>query len=475
MTADILKSAGSRFFSSLSVLSRSSLLRNKWLLIKSLLILSYVAVIMTFIQGYIILDYTIISALILSLYIISPDKHKGFSIKYLILALIFVAFSVSGGLKTFYFLAAGFALLFAIESYAGNIGYLPMFLLALISPTFRYFNNMLGFRVRLQLSEWAGSLLQLAGMNAEVTGNVITLNGNAFSVDPACVGLKMIAISVLAGLLMIAFFKKQKRDFSFFAIIISLAGIICLNILANLLRIILLTILNLPPENPYHDIIGILCFIVYVIIPGCFLIKLIARKVRVKNKKRFVIKVTPGILTILNSMLLFSLIIVGFTKFSGEASGRSVLPEVNAKGYSKEIVNDGIIKLEKEGALIYIKPLPHFYGAEHNPMICWTGSGYSFSMINKENIDGTEIYTGVLKKKNDVIYSAWWFDGGVCRTISQYEWRKKALNKETFYLVNVNSEQRETLMKEVKSVLALSIIKPKRNNQGCKKEVYLSP
>jgi exosortase N len=446
------------------LLTHGSLVGNKSLLAVLLFILSYIAVITTFLPGYIIIDYTILSALILAFYVISPDRNKSFSSRYLVLTIIFIFFSVSGGLKTFYFLAAGFALLFAIESLLGNIGFLPLFLLAVISPTFRYFNNMLGFPVRLKLSEWTGSILQAAGMNAEVTGNVISLNGNAFSVDPACVGLKMIAVSILAGLAMIAFFRKQKKEFGLIPIIICLAGIVCLNILANLLRIVLLTVLNLPPENPYHDIIGVLCFIVYVIIPGWFIIKWVAEKVKQRSKKNTLKKPAPGTLLLLNSLLLISIIITGIAKFSGKTTYVSALPDINAEGYSKQVVNDGIIKLEKEDALIYIKPLPNFYGAEHNPMICWTGSGYSFNMIKKQVINGTEIYTGTLKKDNDLIYSAWWFDDGTCHTISQSEWRLKALNKENFYLVNVNSENEETLINEVKKVLSQSLIKPVQNN-----------
>jgi exosortase N len=454
----------SRVRSLKSLLCLSPLLINNRLFLITVFILCYVVVIEVFIKDYVIIDYTVISALILSAYIISPDKHKGFSIRYLILALIFIFLSFTAGLKTFFFLAAGFALLFAIDSFSGKTGYLPMFLLALICPTFRYFNNALGFPVRLKLSEWAGSLLNYAGMKAEVTGNVITLNGNAFSVDPACVGLKMIAVSLLAGLFMIAFFRKQNREFSLFAITLSLTGIVCLNIISNLLRIILLTVLNLTPENPYHDIIGVLCFLVYVIIPGWYLIKWIAGKVRSKNKRHSKSKPSTGTLFLLNSLLLIGIIIAGISGFSGKTAGPSFLPDINAEGYSKQVVNDGVIKLEKEDVLIYIKPLTKFYGAEHNPMICWTGSGYSFSMINKQVINGIEIFMGILKKDNDVIYSAWWFDNGTSHTISQSEWRLKALNKENFYLVNVNSADKETLISEVIKVLSQSVIKPAGHN-----------
>lgn len=119
-------------------------------------------------------------------------------------------------------------------------------------------------------------------------------------------------------------------------------------------------------------------------------------------------------------------------------------------GYHKQLLASGVLKFENARALVYLKPTP-FYGPEHNPMICWQGSGYNFTSIKTEVMNGRQIYSGVLTKGKDKIYSAWWFDNGSLQTISQFEWRwAAAKGSRPFYLVNVNASSEVGL----KSVIA---------------------
>jgi exosortase N len=415
------------------------------------LVICYLLVFLKFLSTYFITDYTIWTALILSPYLILPRVEAAGSKKHLWLSLVFLILTLVTGIKTAYFLSIGFAILFVIESILGNIGHLPLFLTGLISPTFKYFNNMLGFPVRLTLSEWAGNILSLSGYKVEVVGNVIIKNGIEFAVDPACVGLKMMAFSILTGLFMMAYYEKfTKRQFSFLRCIIILAGIVLLNILSNLVRITLLTIFVILPDNPNHEITGILCFIVYVIAPSYFLIKWMAGR---NKQPKAVVKRSIKERIVLNLLLFVAIATTGFIAIKQTNAQPLSVPQID--GYSKEIISGDVVKLEKTGILLYIKPLSKFYGAEHNPMICWTGSGYQFTRISTQVIAGKEIYTGVLKKNNDVIYAAWWFDNGKHKTISQTDWRWRAIKGENFYLVNVNSGNKETLDKEVRNLLAM--------------------
>ncbi len=423
--------------------------QNKVKCITGIFIVCYFLIFLKFLTTYFITDYTLWTSLILTPYIIAPQAIQTTSKKYLWLALAFLLLTFISGVQTFYFLAIAFAMLFAIESMTGSIGNLPIFIAGLISPTFKYFNNMLGFPVRLTLSEWAGNIIRQLGYKVEVIGNVIIKDGTEFSVDPACVGLKMMAFSILTGLVIMAWHEKQtKTRFSFIRSSAILATIVLLNVIANLIRIVLLTIFKILPENPNHELIGILCLLAYVIIPSYFLIKWMAGKNKVPQlPQKKIIKNS----ILLNTLLIILTLGIGFAKIRQIQVKPISIPHL--PGYKEELLNNDVAKLEKPGILMYIKPLSKFYGAEHNPMICWTGSGYQFSRISTRTVSGKEIYTGVLKKNKDIIYAAWWFDNGKHQTISQMDWRWRAIKGENFYLVNVNSGDKETLYTEVRNLL----------------------
>jgi exosortase N len=186
-----------------------------------------------------------------------------------------------------------------------------------------------------------------------------------------------------------------------------------------------------------------------VILPSWYLIKWITNFYSDKKYIRAYKPISLIHLVIINSTLLFLIGTAGFTKLKQHTVSPALLPQITLTGYTKEIVNNDILKFEKKGILIYIKPLPRFYGAEHNPMICWTGSGYLFTKINTKTVNGIEIYTGILKKANDTIYSAWWFGNGTYQTIKQAEWRWKMLKGDNFYLMNINSDNEELLYTEI--------------------------
>jgi exosortase N len=389
-------------------------------------------------------------------FILRIDNNSKGSFRFLWLAAIILIFTLITGVATLYFLLTGLAMLFVFESMAGRINWTPLFLLGLICPAFKYFNNIFGFSIRLQLSEIAGKILNAAGYKVTVAGNVMILNNCEFSVDPACVGLKMLAMTLLAGLLMIAFFeRKNSRNFSFLAMTLVSISLVALNVISNLFRIVLLVIFRILPENPAHDIVGIVCLIIYVLIPAYFIIKFMAK--RPKREAEIEKSTNHKSRLIINIFLLTAVIAAGFKIEVLSPSDSKTISVCNISGYTKSILSNDVVKLEKPGTLIYIKSTRTFYGAEHNPMICWKGSGYEFKHIVCKNICGREVYTGTLQKGKDLIYAAWWFDNGKYQTIDQLDWRWKAFKGENFYLINVNVEKESSLEKEVKELLEFRV------------------
>ncbi len=56
----------------------------------------------------------------------------------------------------------------------------------------------------------------IAGVDVQVEGNMMVLNGNGFTVDDACMGLNMLSTSLLIGVLvMVHHYKNRQRTLSF--------------------------------------------------------------------------------------------------------------------------------------------------------------------------------------------------------------------------------------------------------------------
>lgn len=414
----------------------------------------YLALIPIFIRSYFVADANLIMSLVLIPYILRTDKGSFNRFRFVWFVAPLIILSLTTGVATFYFLSVGFTLLLLLDSFVGKVNWLPVFLLGVICPAFKYFNNIFGFEVRLRLSDMAGGILSIIGYKVEVSGNIMLLNNCEFSVDAACVGLKMMVLSVLAGLLIMAYFeRKTLRSFRFATVSLMLAGIIILNILTNLLRIIILVVFHILPENPSHDLIGILCLLLYTIVPAYFMVQAFSRKAIQPEKSEISIQ-TDYKVYLAHGILIAFLVTTGLIISKEQPLITEKFPELNMAGYSKTVISKEVAKYERAGVLVYVKPIGHFYGTEHNPMICWIGSGFEFRKITTTHIGGKEVYTGELIKGKEKLYSAWWFDSGGFQTISQMGWRWKAFRGEKFYLVNVSCETKPELEREVKTILA---------------------
>src|SRR5690606_3287546 len=104
-----------------------------------------------------------------------------------------------------------FSMLYVLEQLAGKTNFIFTFHLLLLSPLFQYFNSLISFPIRLALSETAGKMLQMAGFEIQVSGNLIRLDGADFLVDSACSGLFMLRYSFLFAILILAYFQIEGK------------------------------------------------------------------------------------------------------------------------------------------------------------------------------------------------------------------------------------------------------------------------
>jgi len=343
------------------------------------------------------------------------------------------------------------ALLFVAEQAYGKLNILVFFTIILMSPVMQYFAHVFSFPIRLWLTRIAGHILINAGFEATVSGNMISAGNGDFAVDPACMGLNMLITSLLCGLLMLAVYQRQsKKELRSYWAVLLLLFLSGLNIAANLMRILLLVWFRLLPDNPMHGISGILCLIFYVLIPASFITRwLIKKRGHVLSQP-----LNPGAGHAAHAHALHLLIIPCLVIAGLKLIHKPIQTADNTwpatTGYTVSHYDDDITKLENTAAMIYLKPTRGFIYTDHNPLLCWTGCGYGFNKVEEQLWNGVPVFTGVLSKGNETLYTAWWYDNGSTRTTSQVEWRWLMIKgSPSFTIVNVTAADKATLMKEV--------------------------
>lgn len=350
------------------------------------------------------------------------------------------------------------ALFFVIEYFYGRLQTLVFITAALIAPAIDFVVNVFSFPIRLWLTGVAGKVL--AGINPHVTtaGNMILLGKHEFSVDPACMGLQMMITSLLCGVMLIAIYQRRYgKVLPVTGILILLAAIAVLNIIANLFRIILLVQLGLPAETPAHDAIGIISLLAYVMLPLLPGVKWMLQRYGKAVLQRDDVSVPPRYGMALQLLLLAGIVLAVAGR--NRATVKMDRQVKHLPGYNYVSLEDNIVKQTTAHSLLYVKGIPGFYFTDHQPMICWKGSGFGFYKIQERLVQGARIYTAELKKDKSTLYTAWWYESRARRSSSQLEWRWDALcSGNNYYLVNITVEEEALLEPEIQRLLDAHLI-----------------
>ncbi len=408
------------------------------------------------------LQFSLVLGMIVLPYVAQLEARQG-GFQYAILSALaaFTLFFIRS--NSLYYFSAIFLVLFIIEQYWGRLNRLPLLLAIVVSPVIGIVVYIWSFPIRLKLSEWAGQVLRWTNMDIQVKGNVLNLDGNNFSVDPACIGLNMVITSLVLGIVILAFFeKKYQLTLSLGKAIAFLGSILLFAIVSNFIRLLTLIVFHILPENPLHDIVGILSLGVYVLLPFYFLVqfffdkKAIPDNPEVKtndllksnvNKFSF-IKNKYNLLII--SVLYLMLFINGRQFLHEPIDNIAAVQDIQLHGFQKEITPNGVLKFQDETALIYIKAPVRFYQGSHDPRFCWQGSGYTFSEVQQEKIGDKTVYTASIGKGKDKLYTAWWYENSFTTTLDEWDWRWQTLRgADGFYMINVSCANREMLVAKV--------------------------
>ncbi|MBD2752828.1 exosortase N [Spirosoma validum] len=322
--------------------------------------------------------------------------------------------------------------------------------LLLLSPGLRYVSALFMFPIRLQLSEWAGYLMQLAGLNVRTEGNILIKDNVEMAVDPACMGLQLTGVSLIVAFFALIWQEQETRK------AVSLQWVVVygitafgLTIFCNLLRIIVLVLFEAMPGTWLHEGIGLLCVALYAWLPCWGLARWLVYETGQPEKS---IHLTPaGVIKSVSWGV--GLLVAGFGLMTFTALPAEPVTDLcQSKKYTALIGNkygdltcqtltNGFVKLSKPGLLLYVKPQLDWFSADHSPMVCWQGSGYDLRRVREAMVDGHPAYAGELHKKGQVLYTAWWFSNGITTTISQLTMRSRMLRSETgFVLINVTTD-----------------------------------
>ncbi len=374
--------------------------------------------------------------------------------------------------RTFHFLTLAFSALFVFENWKGKINAAPVLVVLLLTAVVKTMSIILGFGIRLELSHLAAQVLRLAGWAAQAEGNVIVFEGRPFSVDPVCMGLQMVDISFLFCFFLLALFERRLgKRLPWPALLGVLAATAGLNVAFNFLRILLLVVGNIPPETVGHDLVGLIGLVLYVFIPLWWGIRWAYRQWGITGLKEqleerdmpiFIGKARRQWVIASFWLQLSSTALVAFFAFTQHGASPEHVgteyPAITPVGVPVSCVAqplaDGVVKYTSDSMLIYIKPIRGFYSTEHSPLICWAGSGYQFGQVWEATDGKTHYYAGLLEKGSDQLYTAWWYDNGQTRTISQTRWRWLDLGGAAgFSLVNVTARDKEVFERQVQHML----------------------
>jgi exosortase N len=242
----------------------------------SLFVLPPILIIAVFLLGGAnILEYMHFSFEVKLILLISPFaiviQKKNETIRFGLLGIVFLLLYFFLKIQCCYFFAFAFILFYIIETHIGRMHDGVFLLILLLSPLSVYIFKVFGFPLRLELTELAAKVLTIFYEDVRAFGNLVYINNKSYSVDPACMGLKMMNTGLVIQLFFVAYFSRRHDKNIGLAVIalLMLLGSVFL-VVSNFFRIILLVISDFPPESFGHEMIGILCLLVYAIIPMFF-------------------------------------------------------------------------------------------------------------------------------------------------------------------------------------------------------------
>ncbi|OXA74668.1 exosortase N [Flavobacterium branchiophilum] len=337
------------------------------------------------------------------------SQKTSFKIAYLLLPCLaileFIAFKLHT--KALHLLALMLLLCLVYYYITSQFSFVALINLLLFSTIFNAFFENFTVEIKQFLCKIVYESLKHFLNIQRIEGVNFFINQTKVSVDTACMGLSMFKMGFLAAsFLLIIQEKKLQKQFDCSSIITFCLLAFILNIISNYFRIIVLLLLNCTTNNPLHHALGLLCFVIYQLLPMLYLIRFFVPKKQhpVLQPMRF------PIITIVIVLVVFFI-----TSLAVQIETKAnILTNLDTQyPISKGIwINNEVFKIATPNKLIYIKtPI-------HKPLICWTGDGYKIIKSEEKQVGQQKIWCNIMEKNNKRYQSLWWYECGNQKTDS---------------------------------------------------------
>lgn len=328
-------------------------------------------------------------------------KTTDFKVNYLLIGLIVILEFISFRLhtKSLHFLSLMLLVCSVYYYFTRKFSFIAVICILLFSTIFNKFFEHLTTEIKQALCENVYFVLKNFISIDKIEGVNFYINGGKVTIDTACMGLSMFKTGLLTGAILLTLEeRKQKLHFSVLQIVGFCLTIMLLNIISNYFRIITLILLNCTKENILHHTIGLICFLLYQVLPMIFII-------RYFKPKREEIVVTEKQNNFIPVAFSFFIVIVTSIEMKSKMN-LDLLTDLNPKYDIKkgEWVDEEVFKIQSPEKLVYIKT------PSHKPLICWTGNGYKITESKEILVEKEKIWFSKMEKNNNQYVSLWWYE-----------------------------------------------------------------
>ena len=329
-------------------------------------------------------------------------RKTSFNMNYPLLVLIFVLEFISFRLhtKSLHFLALALLACFLYYSLTRKFSFIAFICILLFSSVFSTFFDYLTVEIKQTLCYGVYLTLKDFIPITKIEGVNFYINNAKITIDTACMGLSMFKTGLLVGAFLLTLEEqKQHKYFNIKQIFLFCFMVILFNIISNYFRIVTLIVFNCTEENTLHYTIGLLCFAFYQIIPMLFFIRFF------KPNQEEILHSNSNKSAFFLITIAFSIVLVTSLEIKKELK-HNLLENLNTTYNLKKgiWISPEVFKIVTPEKLIYIKT------PSHNPLVCWTGTGYKIiesKVIQKNN---EEICFVRMEKSNIQYHSYWWYE-----------------------------------------------------------------
>lgn len=368
---------------------------------------------------------------------------------FLIISILFGLFYLTLG-QDYWAFASGLSIIYhLIHTRIGKLNAIAFYTIIFYLPLTRSFFTLFGFYIRMEITKWAGWLLSVFNDNVSFIGSRIWVDGNEFTVDAGCMGLRLVITGFILSLLILQQVAKKKKIKPTRWHITGFLGLsLLLVIAANFFRILITIQFQSPANSWSHELIGLGTFFLFHLVPMYVLVNRFLPQTnsdrnlptRTVTEFGFDLWLLGMLITLMLAKTVFAPNKMQFTDVDG--LNRLLC------GYELTVLKDGVHRYSNSNSTLIIKPMFPLSFSNHHPMLCWRGDGFEVIGEDLSNLGELNCFRADLLSDGQQLKTAWWYvneDGAA--TTSELEWRWNAIVKrQHYFLVNLSAVNEDQLL-----------------------------